>query len=96
MYTVDPHTVEKLGTTYMFFSVPLVIYCTFRFAMLVQSGLVSGPTEAATRDLPLVIALALWVLYAVIVVTWGTEIQDFCYTTASARCSRGSRSRAYR
>jgi len=75
LYTLDPRTVEKLGTPYLFFSVPLVIYCIFRVALLVESERVSGPTEAVTRDRPFIAALLVWAAYAAIVVTWGRWIQ---------------------
>ena len=77
LYTVDPRTIQKLGTPYLFFSVPLVMYCIFRFALLVEAGRVSGPAEAVTRDRPFAVALVLWAAYAGIAVTFGRAIGDF-------------------
>lgn len=71
LYTVAPHTIEKAGTPCLIFSVPLVIYCIFRIALLVEAGRTSGPTEVITQDKPFIFALLLWVAYVVGVVAWG-------------------------
>jgi len=76
LYTVDPRTIAKLETPYLFFSAPLVIYCIFRYALLVEAGRVSGPAEAVTRDRPFVVALLLWAVYAGAVVTFGPAISN--------------------
>ncbi|MHC5035033.1 MAG: decaprenyl-phosphate phosphoribosyltransferase [Planctomycetota bacterium] len=77
LYTVDSDTVARTGTPYLFFSVPLVIYCVFRFAMLVEAGRISDPTEAITRDWPFMAALAIWAAYAGAVVMWGAEVRAY-------------------
>ena len=75
LYTLDPRTLQRLGTPYMFFTIPLVIYCFFRYAMLVEAGRIDGPTEAVTRDRPFSIGLVLWAILAAVLVTWGPAIQ---------------------
>ena len=75
LYTIDPGTLAKLGTPYLFFSAPLMIYCVLRMALLVQSGKVSGPTEVVTRDRDFIVAMILWVAYAVLIATWGRDLR---------------------
>jgi len=77
LYTVDPQTVEKLGSPYLFFSVPLVIYCIFRYVMLVEAGKASDPTETVTRDWPFIAVVFLWSVYVMIIVRWGRDMQGF-------------------
>ncbi len=77
LYTVDPNTVAKLGTPYLFFSVPLVIYAVFRFAMLVEADKISDPLEAITTDGPFAAMLVLWIVYCILAVTWGPSVEDY-------------------
>jgi 4-hydroxybenzoate polyprenyltransferase len=89
LYTVDPLTVEKIGARYLLlFSVPIVIYCVFRVSLLVEAGKVSGPTEAVTRDRPVILALALWAVYAGIAATWGRQIEAFLLGSGRALMER--------
>lgn len=77
LYTVEPRTIQKVGTPYLFFSVPFVIYCVFRVALRTEAGDVSGPTEAVTTDKPFIAGFVLWAVYVGCVVTWGPQIQEF-------------------
>ena len=77
LYTVQPRTIEKVGTPYLLFSVPFVIYCVFRMTLRMEAGEVSGPTEVVTRDKPFIASFVIWAIYAVCVVTWGPEIQAY-------------------
>jgi len=77
LYTVQPRTIEKVGTPYLLFSVPFVIYCVFRMTLRMEAGEVSGPTEVVTGDTPFIVCFILWAIYVGCVVTWGPQIQTF-------------------
>ena len=80
LYTVDPATVAKIGTPALFFSSPLVVYCVFRFAMLVEGGHINEPMEALS-DVPFLTVLALWVIYCAGAVTWGPALEQYVGTS---------------
>ena len=71
LYAMDARTVHNLGTPALLFLTPLVVYCVFRLLHLVRAGKFSDPTDAITRDAPFLIALALWIVGAVLIATWG-------------------------
>lgn len=69
VYTLDPHTVEQLGTRYL----PLSAICTFfgvaRFVHLVRRKAdAESPTDAMLRDLPFLGNLGLWAAAVVAIV----------------------------
>jgi len=65
LYTMDtgghPAPFHK---EYLFFTLPLVVYGIFRFAMLTELGVYAGPTEIVLRDRPLLAAVLLWAVCA--------------------------------
>lgn len=48
----------------LFFTLPIVIYGIFRFAMVTELGLFSGPTEIVLKDRPMLLAILLWTVAA--------------------------------
>ncbi len=44
----------------LFYTLPIVVYGIFRFAMLTESGVFAGPTEIILRDRPLLAAILVW------------------------------------
>lgn len=50
LYAMDDRTLNNFGTNYLIYTLPLVVYAIFRFAYLVEHGLVSGPTEVMVGD----------------------------------------------
>lgn len=75
LYASDPLTVAKFGSYYLLYTLPLVVYAIFRFAVLVEHGQVDGPTDVVLRDRPFQIAVAAWVLLAVWIVYRGAELR---------------------
>jgi 4-hydroxybenzoate polyprenyltransferase len=61
LYTVDfsgpPSPFPK---HHLFYTLPLVVYGVFRFAMVSELGLYSGPTEIVLKDRPLFFVILLW------------------------------------
>jgi 4-hydroxybenzoate polyprenyltransferase len=68
LYTLDtsahpaPFHKEQL-----FYTLPLVVYGIFRFAMLTEMGIYSGPTEIVLKDRPLLGAILLWAAVALVI-----------------------------
>jgi len=48
----------------LFYTLPLVIYGIFRYAMLTELGIHSGPTEIVLRDRPLLATILIWAVVA--------------------------------
>ncbi len=51
----------------LFYTLPVVVYGVFRFAMLTEMGRYAGPTEIVLRDRPLLATILLWVLLALLI-----------------------------
>jgi len=60
-YTVSPEVELRLGTHYLYLTVPFVLYGIFRYLYLVhQRGVGGNPTQALLADRPLLLDVALW------------------------------------
>ncbi len=69
LYTLDtggahPSTFPK---QHLFYTLPLVIYGVFRFAMLTELGLYTGPTEIVLKDKAMLAAIILWTICALLI-----------------------------
>jgi len=76
LYTMDPQTAAKFGTNYLIYTTPLVIYGIFRFAVLIETGQVTGPVDIITADRPFQITVLLWAVMAFVIVHWGPDIKQ--------------------
>ena len=74
LYATDDRTVNEFQTNYLVYTLPLVVYAIFRFAYLVEHGLIDGPTDVVLRDRSFQAAIALWSIAAVIIVYKGPEL----------------------
>ena len=54
---------------HLLYSVPLVVYGIFRYAMVTESGKYEGPAEILLKDRPMLLVAILWFLFGVAVVT---------------------------
>jgi hypothetical protein len=69
LYTLDtggahPSAFPK---QHLFYTLPLVIYGVFRFAMLTELGHYTGPTEIVLKDRAMFLTIVLWTLCALVV-----------------------------
>ena len=80
LYASSARTVEHLGTIYLVYTLPIVIYAVFRFAMLSMGGRYSDPTDIALHDWPLVLAGALWIAAVLAIIRWGHAIDKWLGT----------------
>jgi 4-hydroxybenzoate polyprenyltransferase len=77
LYGLSESTVEHFGTDYFVYTLPVVVYGVFRFAMLSMQGTYADPTEIFLRDRPFQATVALWIAAAVVIIGWGKEIQGW-------------------
>ncbi len=68
LYTLDTagHT-PPFQKQHLFYTLPLVVYGIFRFAMLAETGRYSGPTEIVLKDKAMLVTIILWALGALVV-----------------------------
>lgn len=74
LYATDDRTLAVFGTNYLVYTLPLVVYAVFRFALLVEHGRVEGPTDVLLRDRPFQVALVLWGIAALVIVYRGRAL----------------------
>ncbi len=77
LYGLSDSTVEHFGTDYFVYTLPVVVYGVFRFAMLSMQGTHADPTEIFLRDRPFQATVVLWIAMAVVIIGWGKEIQGW-------------------
>jgi len=66
LYTMDTtHSPAPFPKQHLFYTLPIVIYGVFRFAMLTELGVHSGPTEIVLKDRMLLLAIVGWAVAAV-------------------------------
>jgi len=75
LYATSGRTIHHLGTDYLLYTLPLVIYGVCRFAMLSMRGLYADPTALILHDRPLQLTVVLWAAAAAAVIRWGPDIQ---------------------
>ena len=83
LYATHPDTVARIHTTYLIYTVPIVIYAIARFAMFAMIGRYSDPTDLITRDWPFQVAAAAWMAVTVVILLWGEEIQHWAQRVGS-------------
>lgn len=77
LYSTDERTLSVFHTHALIYTLPVVVYAVFRFALLVERGSVDGPTEVVLRDRPFQAAMLLWSALAVVLVYWGEQLEPW-------------------
>ncbi len=77
LYATDKRTLDVFGTNYLVYTLPMVVYAIFRFALLVEHGRVDGPTAVLLRDRPFQAALVLWGLAVLAVIYRGRDLRTW-------------------
>ncbi len=83
LYATDRRTTsveDGIGTNLLVYTLPLVVFAIFRFALLVEHGRVDGPTAVVLRDRPFQAAVLLWVIAALAIVYWGRDLDHWLRT----------------
>jgi hypothetical protein len=69
LYTVDPQTISKFETHNLLLTASFVLYGIFRYLYLVfQKNKGGHPEQVLLEDPPLIIAIALWVVTAIVII----------------------------
>jgi decaprenyl-phosphate phosphoribosyltransferase len=68
LYAMDDQTLRIFGTNNLVYTTPLVLYCIFRFSLLIQQGTYSDPLQLIYKDLPFQIGLVLWILSCIVII----------------------------
>ncbi|MCF7956684.1 MAG: decaprenyl-phosphate phosphoribosyltransferase [Phycisphaerae bacterium] len=79
-YGLNPSTVQRIGTNYLIYTLPLVVYAVFRFAMLSMRGVYADPTDLIIHDRPFQLTIGLWTLMTGGIILYGEQIKDWLYT----------------
>lgn len=74
VYGLTESTVRQFGTNYFVYTLPLVVYAVFRFAMLSMNGHYADPTDLILRDRPFQITAGLWMAFALMIIVWGPRV----------------------
>lgn len=66
LYTLDGNTYSPFGERrhLLLYTLPLVVYGIYRYAMLIELGKATGPTDLIIKDPPFLAAIALWLAAA--------------------------------
>lgn len=68
LYTLDSGShPAPFHKAHLFYTLPLVVYGVFRYAMLTELGIHSGPTEIVLEDRALLATILAWVVIALII-----------------------------
>lgn len=66
LYTFSSEVSEKLGTDYLFVTVPFVVYGIFRYLYLIHQREEGGsPTRLLLTDKPILVTVVLWLATAI-------------------------------
>ncbi|MBC8481935.1 MAG: decaprenyl-phosphate phosphoribosyltransferase [Planctomycetes bacterium] len=68
LYAMDERTYRLFGTNNLVYTMPMVLYCIFRFSALIQKGKYSGPVSLILHDIPFQISFLLWSVSCVAIV----------------------------
>ena len=71
LYASSARTVTHIGTIALVYTLPLVVYAVFRFAMLSMRGRYHDPMDILVHDGPLQLTAAAWLAAAASIVNWG-------------------------
>lgn len=77
LYATDKRTIEEFHTNYLVYTLPIVVYAIFRFALLVEHGRVDGPTAVVLHDRPFQAAIVLWGAAVVIIIYRGAHLHEW-------------------
>lgn len=76
-YSLHAATVERFGSDYLVYTLPVIVYAIFRFAMLSMKGVYAGPTEILIKDKPFQAAAGIWLACAAVVILYGPAIKNY-------------------
>ena len=76
-YGLNPSTVERFGTHFLIYTLPIVVYGVFRFAMLSMRGVYSDPTDLILHDKPFQATVGIWIIMALSIILYGVSLKEW-------------------
>lgn len=73
LYTLDPST----SFHSLVFTTPLVFYAIFRYAVVIEQGERTGPTDVLIRDRPFLLTAIAWLVLTLALVLYGPRIEKY-------------------
>ncbi|MFQ5423920.1 MAG: decaprenyl-phosphate phosphoribosyltransferase [Phycisphaerae bacterium] len=73
LYTLDPNAPARA----MVFTTPLVVYAVFRYAMVIERGEMTGPTDVLIRDRPFLATAVIWTVLTLGLLYRGDRIEKY-------------------
>lgn len=68
LYTLDKGShPSSFPRHHLFYTLPIVVYGIFRFAMLTELGMHTGPTEIVLKDKALLVTIVVWTICAILI-----------------------------
>ena len=77
LYASSNRTVDNLGTNFLIYTLPAVVYGISRFAMLSMKGVYSDPTALILRDRPFQYTMAIWFATIIAIIFWGHDVEQW-------------------
>ena len=77
VYGLHERTFEQFGTNYFIYTLPVVVYAVFRFAMLSMKGSYAGPTDLILHDRTFQITILIWMAAAFAIICYGKTIDGW-------------------
>jgi 4-hydroxybenzoate polyprenyltransferase len=74
LYTMDRNTPSQFPKQHLLYTAPLVVYGIWRYAMLIETGRLTGPTDVIINDRPFLATVLMWCALAGVIVLWGEPI----------------------
>lgn len=61
LYTIDEHTIDRLGTAHLIYTVPFVVFGIFRYFQIIYTHSAGDdPTKVFSTDRPILVNMVLW------------------------------------
>lgn len=73
LYTLDPNAPARS----MVFTTPFVVYAIFRYALVIERGVLSGPTDVLVKDRPFLATAVVWVILTLGLLYGGDRIEKY-------------------
>jgi len=77
VYGLSESTIERFGSNCFVYTLPIVVYGVFRFAMLSMRGSYGDPTDIIFKDRAFQITMLIWVAAAIFIISYGRYVGDW-------------------
>lgn len=74
LYTLDPSTPSPHS---LVFTTPLVFFAIFRYAFVIEQGILTGPTDVLIKDRPFLVTAILWTVITGGLIAYGPAVEKY-------------------